>query len=60
MKQKAPMTLVLRRRWRAARTDDRGATSIEWAMFALLALFVAGLVVGAIILAINNRIPGIQ
>ncbi|GAA1570013.1 hypothetical protein GCM10009827_109810 [Dactylosporangium maewongense] len=56
----APTTLMLRRRWRAARADDRGATSIEWAMFALLALLIAGLVVGAITLAINNRLPGIQ
>ena len=43
----------------AARTDD-GATAIEWAIFALLALTIAGLVAGAITLAINNRIPGIQ
>ncbi|MER7278041.1 hypothetical protein AB0M46_28805 [Dactylosporangium sp. NPDC051485] len=56
----APTTHTLRRRWRAARADDRGATSIEWAMFALLALFIAGLVVGAITIAINNRIPGIN
>jgi Flp pilus assembly pilin Flp len=56
----ARTTRMLRRRWLAARADDRGATSIEWAMFALLALFVAGLVVAAITLAINNRIPGIQ
>ncbi|WP_327009753.1 hypothetical protein OHA72_22490 [Dactylosporangium sp. NBC_01737] len=56
----APTTRMLRRRWRAARTDDRGATAIEWAMFALLALAVGGLVVGAIMLAVNNRIPGIK
>ncbi len=51
---------VLRQRWRAARADDRGATAIEWAIFALMALLVAGLVAGAITLAINNRLPGIQ
>ncbi|MEV6922968.1 hypothetical protein AB0M46_00440 [Dactylosporangium sp. NPDC051485] len=60
MKHHTPTTIALRRRWHAARVDDRGATSIEWAMFALLALFVAGLVVGAIVIAINNRIPGIN
>ena len=42
----------------AARNDD-GATAIEWAIFAILALTIAGLVAGAITLAINNRIPGI-
>jgi hypothetical protein len=56
----APMARTVRRRWHAARPDDRGATAIEWAMFALLALAIGGLVVGAIMLAINNRIPGIQ
>jgi Flp pilus assembly protein TadG len=51
---------MLRERWRTARTDDRGATAIEWAIFALLALAVAGLVAGAITLAVNNRIPRIN
>jgi Flp pilus assembly protein TadG len=51
---------LLRERWRAARTDDAGATAIEWAIFALLALAVAGLVAGAITLAVNNLLPGIQ
>ena len=51
---------LLRARWRAARTDDGGATAIEWAIFALLALAVAGLVAGAITPAINNRLPGIR
>jgi Flp pilus assembly pilin Flp len=51
---------LLRDWWRAARSDDSGATAIEWAIFALLALAVAGLVAGAIRLAINNRLPGIQ
>lgn len=51
---------LLRKRWRAAHSDDTGATAIEWAIFALLALAVAGLVAGAITLAINNRLPGIQ
>ena len=52
--------VLLRQRWQAAHADDEGATAIEWAIFALLALAVAGLVAGAITLAINNRLPGIQ
>jgi hypothetical protein len=52
--------VLLRQRWQAAHADDQGATAIEWAIFALLALAVAGLVAGAITLAINNRLPGIQ
>lgn len=51
---------LLRQRWHAAHADDEGATAIEWAIFALLALAVAGLVAGAITLAVNNRLPGIQ
>jgi len=51
---------LLRARLRDARADDGGATAIEWAIFAILALAVAGLVAGAITLAINNRIPLIQ
>ena len=54
------MFRVLRERLRAARSNDRGATAIEWAIFALLALAVAGLVAGAITVAVNNRLPGIQ
>lgn len=54
------MLTLLRERWRTARTDDRGATAIEWAIFALLALAVAGMVAGAITLAIQNRIPRIN
>jgi hypothetical protein len=50
---------VARQRWRNARADDTGATAIEWAIFAILALTVAGLVAGAITVAINNRLPGI-
>ena len=42
------------------RADDRGATAIEWAIFAILAITIAGLVAGAITAAINNRLPGIQ
>jgi Flp pilus assembly pilin Flp len=42
------------------RADDRGATAIEWAIFALLAIAIAGLVAGAITAAVNNRLPGIQ
>jgi Flp pilus assembly protein TadG len=52
--------VLLRDRWRAARDDDRGATAIEWAIFALMAIAVAGLVAGAITLAVNNRLPGIS
>ena len=51
--------VLLRARWRAARRGDTGATAIEWAIFALMALLVAGLVAGAITLAINNRLPRI-
>jgi Flp pilus assembly protein TadG len=47
---------VLRAQWRTARTDDKGATAIEWAIFAILALAIAGLVAAAITLAINNRV----
>jgi hypothetical protein len=43
----------------AARRDD-GATAIEWAIFAILALTIGGLVAGAITLAVNNRIPTIK
>jgi len=51
---------LLRQQWHAAHTDDTGATAIEWAIFAILALAVAGLVAAAITLAINNRLPSIQ
>ncbi len=51
---------LLRARWQDTRSDDEGATAIEWAIFAILALAIAGLVAGAITLAINNRLPGIQ
>jgi hypothetical protein len=43
----------------AARRDD-GATSIEWAIFAILALTIGALVAGAITMAINNRLPAIK
>ena len=60
MKNLAETTLVLlRARWQQAHDDDRGATAIEWAIFAILALLIAGLVAGAITLAINNRLPQI-
>jgi hypothetical protein len=52
--------VLLRDRWRATHHDDRGATAIEWAIFALLAIAVAGLVAGAITLAVTNRLPGIS
>lgn len=52
--------MLLRDRWRAARTDDQGATAIEWAIFALLALAVAGIVAAAITLAVNNRVLNIK
>lgn len=42
------------------RGEDRGATAIEWAIFALLAIAIAGLVAAAITAAVNNRLPGIQ
>jgi Flp pilus assembly pilin Flp len=42
------------------RGDDRGATAIEWAIFAILAVAMAGLVAAAIQAAINNRLPGIR
>jgi Flp pilus assembly pilin Flp len=46
---------------RASRhADDRGATAIEWAIFALLSIAIAGLVAAAITAAVNNRLPGIQ
>ena len=51
--------VLLRDRVRTAKDDDQGATAIEWAIFAILALAVAGLVAGAITLAINNRLPSI-
>ena len=51
---------LLRAQWRTARNDDQGATAIEWAIFALLALAVAGIVAGAITLAISNRVLNIK
>ena len=47
---------LLRAQWRTARADDRGATAIEWAIFAILALAIAGLVAGAIAVAVDARI----
>lgn len=54
------LVAVLRERWRTLRADDTGATAIEWAIFALLSLAVAGAVAGAIALAVQKRVPGIQ
>lgn len=51
------LTGYLQARAAAAVSDDDGATAIEWAIFAILALAIAGLVAGAITLAINNRLP---
>jgi Flp pilus assembly pilin Flp len=48
---------VVRDRATAAASNEDGATAIEWAIFAILALAIAGLVAGAITLAINNRLP---
>jgi Flp pilus assembly pilin Flp len=56
----AIMLALLRQRWRAAHADDRGATAIEWAIFAILALSIAGLVTAAITAAVNKRLPLIQ
>ena len=42
------------------RRDDRSATAIEWAIFAILAITIAGLVAAAITAAVNNRLPGIN
>ena len=50
----------LRERCRAGHGDDTGATAIEWAVFALLAIAIAGMVAGAITAAINNRLPFIK
>jgi len=55
-----PAAALLRARWRGARTDDTGATAIEWAIFALMAIAVAGVVAAAIVIAVGNRVPGIQ
>jgi hypothetical protein len=51
----------LRQRWRVIRrNDDTGATAIEWAIFALLALAIAGIVAGAITIAVKTRSANIQ
>jgi Flp pilus assembly pilin Flp len=42
------------------RLDDRGATAIEWAVFAVLAVTIALSVAAAITAAVNNRLPGIN
>lgn len=52
------MATQLRARWHTP-PDDRGATAIEWAIFAILAITIAGLVYAAIFTAINNRLPQI-
>jgi Flp pilus assembly pilin Flp len=54
------MLALLRTRWQAAQGDDTGATAIEWAIFAVLAVGIAGAVAAAIWLAVTSRIPGIQ
>lgn len=48
------LALVGDRAKEVARKDD-GATAIEWAIFAILALLIAGAVAGAITLAVNSR-----
>jgi Flp pilus assembly pilin Flp len=50
---------LLRRRWKQAHADDTGATAIEWAIFAILALTIAALVAAVITLAVNNRLGSI-
>lgn len=51
----------LRQRWHVIRrNDDTGATAIEWAIFALLALAIAGIVAGAITIAVTTRSANIQ
>ncbi len=54
------MLALLRQRWHAAHEDDQGASAIEWAIFAILALLIAGLVAAAIEAAVRNRLPGIK
>ena len=51
---------VARARAKEAIERDDGATAIEYAIFALMALGIGAAVAGAIWLAVNNRIPGIQ
>jgi hypothetical protein len=46
--------------WRKTSGNDEGATAIEWAIFALLALAVGGTVAAAITLAVSNRAPNIK
>jgi hypothetical protein len=51
---------LARAQWHKTSNEDEGATAIEWAIFALLALAVAGTVAGAITLAVSNRAPNIK
>ena len=50
----------LRGRWAALRSDDTGATAIEWAIFALLAIAIAGTVAAAITIFVNNKSSNIK
>jgi Flp pilus assembly protein TadG len=52
--------MLLRARWHAAHHDDTGATAIEWAIFAVLAVTIGGLVALAITAAVNSRLPNIK
>lgn len=45
----------LRQRWHDLRDDDEGATAIEWAVFAFLAITIAGIVAGAITLYVKSE-----
>lgn len=51
----------VRRRWQLVRaTGDAGVTAIEWVIFALLALAVAGTVAAAVTTYINTKAAGIK
>jgi hypothetical protein len=52
---------VVRGRWNLVRaTGDAGVTAIEWVIFALLALAVAGTVAAAVTAFVNTKAAGIQ
>ena len=51
--------VLLQARWRQDGADDRGASAIEWAIMAITALLIAGLVAAAITAAVNTRVTQI-